>query len=203
MTDTTDDRPTSKVARLIEAHDLDGLGDELEARWTAEGDDRMSLRDLADYFNERVLEQTLRDADADVLDADAIYDRLSSDDVSSGVRAETRNRLERDGVDVERLERQFVTYQAIRSYLKEYRGAEYEGQSDREKIEKDRRSIRRLMTRAESVTEERIENLRDSGRFDLDQFEVFLDAQILCENCGTQHTVSELFEQRGCGCQQE
>jgi len=203
MTDTTDDRPSSKVARLIQNHELDGLGDELEARWTADGSERMSLRELADYFNERVLERRLRDAEADVLDADVIYDRLSSDDVSSGVRVETRNRLERDGVDVERLDREFVTYQAIRSYLKEYRGAEYEGQSDREKIEKDRRSIRRLMTRAESVTEQRLENLRDSGRFDLDQFEVFLDARILCENCGTQRTVSELFEEQGCDCQQE
>jgi len=202
MTDTTD-RPSSKVARLIDEHDLEGLGDELEARWTADGDDRMSLRDLADHFNKRLLERTLRDAEADAFDVDGIYDRLAGEEVSSGVRTETRTRLERDGVDVDRLDRQFVTYQAIRSYLQEYRDAEYEGQSDREKIKKDRRSIRRLMARTESVTQERIENLRDSGRFDLDQFEVFLDAQILCENCGTQHTVAELFEQQGCECQRE
>jgi hypothetical protein len=31
----------------------------------------------------------------------------------------------RDGVDVDKLESDFVTYQAIRSYLRDYRNAEY------------------------------------------------------------------------------
>lgn len=51
--------PTCKVARVIREYDLEGLGDELEHGWTADGDNRTSLRGLATYFNERVLDAAL------------------------------------------------------------------------------------------------------------------------------------------------
>ncbi|RDZ92160.1 hypothetical protein DEQ92_22615, partial [Haloferax sp. Atlit-6N] len=70
MSNTTDNRPSSKVARLISEYGLDGLGDELEARWTGDGVERTSLRDLADYFNERLLEQALIDAGMSALESD-------------------------------------------------------------------------------------------------------------------------------------
>ncbi|WP_284006999.1 rod-determining factor RdfA [Haloarcula pelagica] len=204
MADTPDDRPASKVARLIDEYGLEGLGADLEARWTGEGVERMSLRDLAEFFNKRLLEQALLDAGLSALESDVrtTYENLTGDDVSTGVRTDARTRLERNGIDVDDLERDFVTYQAIRSYLKEWRGAEYEGLSDQEKIEKDLESIQRLMTRTLSVTEERIEKLRDTDRIDIDEFEVFLDAQVLCQQCGTQYSVAEFLEQGGCPCQQ-
>jgi hypothetical protein len=131
------------------------------------------------------------------------YRNLTDEDVSTGVQTDTRSRLERNGIDVDALQSDFVTYQAIRSYLKEWRGAAYEGPSDDEKIQKDLESIQRLMTRTMSVTEERIEKLRNSDRFELGDFEVFLDAQVLCQECGSQYSVSELFDQRGCECQRD
>jgi hypothetical protein len=82
MPDTTDNRPSSKVARLIAEYGLDGLGDELEARWTGDGVERTSLRDLADYFNERLLEQTLIDAGMNALESDVstMYRNLTDED---------------------------------------------------------------------------------------------------------------------------
>ncbi|MFC7250450.1 rod-determining factor RdfA [Halomicroarcula sp. GCM10025324] len=205
MVDATEDRPSSKVARLIDEYDLDGFGAELEARWTGTGEERLSLRDLATLFNKRLLEQTLLDAGMNALEAnvDMTYRNLTDEDVSTGVQTDTRSRLERNGIDVDALQSDFVTYQAIRSYLKEWRGAAYEGPSDDEKIQKDLESIQRLMTRTMSVTEERIEKLRNSDRFELGDFEVFLDAQVLCQECGSQYSVSELFDQRGCECQRD
>jgi hypothetical protein len=205
MSNTTDNRPSSKVARLISEYGLDGLGDELEARWTGDGVERTSLRDLADYFNERLLEQSLIDAGMSALESDvsSTYENLTDDDVSTGVRTDTRNRLEQNGVDVDALESDFVSYQAIRSYLTEYRDAEYRRLSDEEKVEKDLQSIQRLMTRTLSVTEERIEKLRETGRIDVDEFEVLLDVQVLCQSCGEQYSISEFLEQRGCGCQRD
>lgn len=199
-----DDRPASKVARLIEQYGLDGLGDELERRWTGDGVERLSLRDCAALFNERLLETALLEAGAGTLDADigATYRRLTDDDVTTGVRTDTRRRLERDGVDVDSLERDFVTYQAIRSYLTEYRDAEYERLGDAEKVRKDIESIQRLMTRTRSVTEDRIETLRETDRIDVEGFEVLLDVQVLCEECGSQYAVTELLEEKGCRCQQ-
>ncbi len=204
MTNNGDDRPDSKVARLIEEYELTGLGEELEVKWTAEGEERMSLRDLADLFNRRLLEHALREASMSAVgrEVEMIYRNLV-DDVSPGVRTDTRNRLDRNGIDVNRLESDFVTYQAIRTYLKEWRGAKYERPSDAEKIEKDLESIQRLMTRAHSVIDERVETLRDTGRLDVGSYEVFLDAQLLCQSCGRQQTVSDFLERGGCECQVE
>jgi hypothetical protein len=198
-----DDRPASKVARLIERYGLDGLGDELERRWTDDGTERLSLRDCATLFNKRLLERALLDAKTNALqrDVETTYEQLTDEDVTAGVRTETRNRLERQGVDVTVLEREFVTYQAIRSYLTEYRDAEYEGPTDAEKIKSDVESIQRLLARTLSVTEERIESLRDTGRLDIDAFDVLLDLQVLCQDCGSQYTVTELLRERGCDCQ--
>lgn len=204
MTDTTDTQPSSKVARLLSEYGLEGLGEELEDRWTGDGVERTSLRDLADYFNKRLLEQALIDAGMSALDSDVstTYRDLTDDDVSTGVRTDTRTRLDSNGIDVAGLESDFVSYQAIRSYLTEYRGAEYRRLSDEEKVEKDIESIQRLMTRTLSVTEERIEKLTRTGRIDADGFEVLLDVQVLCESCGRQYSVSEFLDERGCDCQQ-
>jgi hypothetical protein len=200
---TNNNRPASKVARLIEEYELEGLGADLEARWTGDDNERMSLRDLATFFNQQLLRQALIAADngTGALDntVETIYTRLTSDNVSSGVRTDTRSRLEQRGVDINSLESDFVTYQAIRSYLKDWRGAEYQTISDEAKIQKDLESIQRLMSRTTSVTEERIEKLRETDRIALDAFEVLLDVQVLCQACGDQH--SELLERDGCPCQ--
>lgn len=202
MEQSSTNRPSSKVARLIDEYDLNGLGAELEARWTRD-DDRMSLRDLADFFNKRLLEQTLTDAGMNAVESniETSYEHLTNDDVSTGVRTDTRNRLEQNGVDVEQLETDFVTYQAIRSFLKEWRDAEYQNPSDEEKLEKDLEAIQRLLTRTYSIIDDRLSKLETTNRLALGDFEILLDAQILCHECGTQSTVSELFEQGGCKCQ--
>ena len=205
MTDTTDNRPSSKVARLLSEYGLDGLGEELEVRWTGDGVERTSLRDLADYFNERLVERALIDAGMSALDSDVstTYRNLTDDDVSTGVRTDARTRLESNGIDVDSLESDFVSYQAIRSYLTEYRDAEYRRLSDEEKVEKDLESIQRLMTRTLSVTEERIEKLAQTGRIRAEGFEVLLDVQVLCESCGKQYAITEFLDGRGCDCQRE
>lgn len=204
MSDKPNDRPSNKVARLIEKYEIHGLGDELESRWTAEDNERMSLRALASFFNKRVLEQALVDAGMSTIeiDLDQIYRGLTDDEVSAGVQTETRNRLERNGVDIEKLDRDFVSYQAIRSYLKDWRETSYEGPSDEEKINNDLETIQRLMTRTESVAVGRIEKLEVTGRIDADEFEIILSMQVLCQRCGKQYDIATFLEQKGCKCNQ-
>lgn len=205
MGETLPDRPSNKVARLLNEYDLEGFGAELEARWTGKTDERMSLRGLAELFNKRLLERAMLDAGISAIESDveATYENLTSDDVSTAVRMDTRNRLNQKGIKPDDLESDFVTYQAIRTYLKEWRGAEYDHPSDAEKIKKDRESVQRLMTRTLSVIEDRIEKLRDTNRVNIDQFEVILDVKILCQQCGRQQSVADFLDQKGCKCHQE
>ncbi|KTG07760.1 hypothetical protein AUR64_02660 [Haloprofundus marisrubri] len=197
-------RPNSKVARVIEAYDLGPeFGDRLERLWTGEGEERQSLRDLADLFNRRVLDAALREAGASMLDGEVenVYRLLTDDDVSSGMRTEARVRLERDGVDIDRLERDFVTHQAIRSYLKKYRGAEYKGTSDAERMENTTQSIQRLRSRTATVTEGNLDQLRANDHITLGEFRLFVEMNVLCEECGAQYAVDELLERGGCDCE--
>jgi hypothetical protein len=199
-------RKSNKVARLIAEYDLsESLGDELERLWTAEDQQRKSLRDLADLFNQRLLESAVASAGISTVDGEIsnIYRLLTADDVSSGMRTEARNRLERDGVDIEQLERDFVSYQAIRSYLTEYRDASYERPSDSEQVENVLDSIGRLQSRLRSLTEGSLDQLQSTGRITLGEFRLFIDVDVLCEDCGEQYGVIDLLKRGGCDCSDE
>lgn len=204
--DSTPKRKSSKVARLLGAYDLgDAFGDELERLWTADGDRRESLRDLADRFNRRLLESALTAAGTSTVDGEIrnLYRLLTADDVSSGMRTEARVRLERDGVDVDQLERDFVTYQAIRSYLTEYRDAEYEHPSEGEQVDSVLETIQRLRARLRSITEGSLDRLRSTDRITLGSFRLFVDVDVLCEDCGAQYGVVDLLERGGCDCDED
>jgi hypothetical protein len=190
----------SKVVRLIEEYDLEGIGAELERYWTAD-EDRRSLRELADYFNRHVLEAALDSAGVQHLDGETenTYRLLTDDDVSSADHTRVRRRLERDGVDVDDLEGDFVTYQAIRSYLKDHRGAEYTP-DETDPLEREKTNVQQLRGRMAAVTEGKLEQLRDSGRLTLGEFRTLPEIRVVCEDCNTQFDAVELLERGGCDC---
>jgi hypothetical protein len=193
----------SKVARLLEVYGLgDEYGDRLEELWTADGEKRESLRSLADRFNERLLESAMDDAGTSAVEGEVgnLYRLLTADDVSSGNRIEARQRLEQNGVDIEQLERDFVTYQAIRTYLKEYRGATYEQKSSGDRVETVVQTIQRLRSRTQSVAERSLDQLRNTDQLSLGEFRIFVDISVLCEDCDTQYGVVELLQEGGCDC---
>lgn len=195
----------SKVSRLIEEYDLHGLGAELEQLWTAD-EDRRSLRDLAENFNQELLSRALEEANVQPLDGELqnTYRLLTDDEVSSAESTRITRRLERDGVDVDTLLSDFVTYQAIRTYLKDHRGAEYTP-NETDPLKREQTNFQKLRGRMVSVTEGKLEQLRESAndRFTLGEFRTLVDIQIICEDCNTQFEVLELLERGGCHCREE
>ncbi len=189
----------SKVVRLIEEYNLEELGAELERLWTAE-ENRRSLRQLATYFNQQLLQRALEDADVRPLggEVENIY-RLLTDDSSGADGTRIRRRLERDGLDVEALEDDFVTYQAIRTYLKKHRGAEYTP-DETDPLERETTNIQQLRGRVDSVTEGKLEQLRSAGHLELGEFRTLVDIRVVCEDCNTQFDAVELLERGGCNC---
>jgi hypothetical protein len=204
--DQTDSSPASnrgrrsKVARLIEEYDLPGLGEELEQRWTAE-EDRQSLRELTAYFNQQLLSQALKDANVQSLDGEVenTYRLLTNDDVSTGETTRIQRRLEREGIDVGELESDFVTYQAIRNYLKDHRGAEYTP-PEQDPLDREETNVQKLRGRMVSVIEGNVEQLRDNDELTLGEFRTIADIRIVCEGCNTQFDVLELLDRGGCDC---
>ena len=197
------DTPDNKVERVIQAHGLEGLGEELERRWLGDGYEQQSLRDLADYFNLRVLESALDDASVMTLQGELenTYDLLTGDDVTEGTRLQARNRLEREGVEVEDLLGDFVSHYAIHTYLRQFRGVEYPSDDDEDQREKSIETIQRLTSRLTAVTRRNIENLQSTDRLDVDSVDVIADVQVVCEDCGRQYDAVELIEKGACDCQ--
>lgn len=194
----------SKVARLIEVYELgEQFGERLEELWTAEGSERESLRMLADRFNEHLLEAAMTDEGMSWVDGEVanIYRLLTDDEVSSGNRTEARKRLEQHGVDVNQLERDFVTYQAIRSYLKEYRGAQHEDERQIDRVDSVVDTIQRLKSRTRSVAEKSLNQLHGNGQITIGEFRLFIDISVHCEECNSQYEFVELVKRDGCDCQ--
>jgi len=193
---------TNKVERVIDEYDLTGLGEELERRWLGEGREEQSLRDLADYFNRQVLRSAVESANMAPLEGEVknTYELLTGDDVTEGARTQARNRLERDGIDVDELEGDFVSHYAIHTYLREFRDVQYQSGDDETQVEKSIQTIQRLESRLTAVTKRNVETLRSTDRLDIGSVDVITDVQVVCEDCGRQYDPVSLLEQGACEC---
>lgn len=190
-----------KVARLLETYDLEGVGDELAEAWVGEAGERKSLRELAEYLNKRLIEQMLEQAGAEPYpgEVDTIYAAVTDDETSRGLEQEVRGRLERTGVDFESLSGDLVSYQAVRTYLNSDRGIEY-AREERDPIDTTRTQIQRLIGRLRAVSEQRIDDLESSGELTLGSYNLLVNVQLYCEDCGRQYSVEEVLENGGCDC---
>jgi len=190
-----------KVARLIDEYDLNGLGAELEWRWTADDEDRLSLRALATHFNQHLLRTRMAQAGTQSLDGESenTYRLLTDDDVSDAERTRAVRRLERDGIDVDALRDDFVTYQAIRSYLQRERDAEYVTDG-RDRTEAEAQNVQQLRGRITTVTEGKLDQLRKNEDIVLGEYSLFVDINVLCEDCGQRYEVTDLLERGDCDC---
>ncbi|AXR79365.1 rod-determining factor RdfA [Natrarchaeobaculum sulfurireducens] len=193
--------PKPKVVRLIDQYDLEGVGDELERRWS-HPDDRESLRSLADWFNEQLLRAALSEASVDVLSEDVsrLYAILTGDTGSRGERTQIGRRLEREGLDVDAITDTFVSYGAIRSYLVGHRGVSPPSASDGINRESTAQTIEGLRRRTGTVTENKLQRLRKTDELHLGPHRVLVDVQVLCEECGKQYEITGLLESGTCDC---
>jgi hypothetical protein len=195
-----------KVGRGARRFDLDGVNDDLVRRWCGDGRERQSLRELAAHFDRRLLRSAVESADEAPLSGEVanLYRLLTDEDVSSGVRTQTRRRLEAAGVPVDEVESAFVSHQTVHTHLTECldvsRDTTENDPADRRRADRDR--IRALQSRTEVVTTDALERLRESDAVALAEFDVLVDVTVLCDECGRQHDVGALLDQGGCDCRQ-
>jgi hypothetical protein len=185
----------SKVDTLIGEYGLDGLGDELKFLWTAENpNEHRSLRELADYFSRAILEAVLGETDLQPVkgEVENIYRLITADDVSAADRTRIRRRLEREGIDVDELRSDFVSYQAVRTYLREYKNAEYQpGETDR--VKSTGETLQRFQSRTATVAEDKLEQLSEDD-ITLGDARVTVDIRVYCHGCDRQYGVGTLLD---------
>ena len=185
-----------KIGRDCAKYDLSGLDENL-CRRRADG---ASLRDLREFVNERVLERALADADADVVgDPGNIYRLLRDEEVSSGRQAELRSRLQRAGIDIETVEKDFVSHQTVRDHLKECLDVDTSRRSCID-VERATRNINWAESRSKAVIEQTLDQLRSADQLATADLEVTQTVRVTCTGCGETYRVAELLDRGGCEC---
>ena len=196
--------PAGKVARVLYQYDLEALGEELEERWTRE-ENRMGLRELADHFNKRLLAESLAENETNILEGEMenYYHLLTDDDVSSGTRIQAENKLEQQGVDVDELRSNFVSRQAIHTYLTKQRNVTYEPevQTSNDRVTARIDTIRRIKSRLGAVSNQILYQLAQSGDISNESPHLTVLVQVTCERCSTQYTITEFISNGGCDCE--
>ncbi|MFB6114569.1 MAG: rod-determining factor RdfA [Halodesulfurarchaeum sp.] len=195
--------PQSKVSRVIEEYDLESASDYIESAWT-QSEDRKSLRQLAEDLNRRILRSAMADAGLDPIeeDVDSAY-RALTEESTAGSTVQKERELERDGVDVEALHRDFVSHQAVHTYLRNYLRVEPPERTDDERLQSERERLDRLKGRATAVAEDTLTRLRDADRLAVDEFDVITTIDVYCERCKKSYAVDEILENGGCPCREE
>jgi hypothetical protein len=194
--------PSCKIDRTATAYDLSGEAGRLGEYWTRE-EDRYSLRDLAVHFNHHLLRAAMEGERLNPLDGEVenTYRLLTDEDVSQGMRTQARNRLQKQDIDVDQLQSDFVSYGTVRRHLKHCLGAEREPtDTDDDPTEIGAQRIAALQNRAVAVTENTLSQLASAGELTAGDIDVFVDITVSCPECGMHATVREFIENDGCRC---
>ena len=187
----------SKVTRVIEKHNLADMGARLEKAWTGDGGERTSLRGLADEFNRAVVEASLRENGVTSIsfEIDGIYEALS--DAKKAETTRTKRYLEREGIDPSELRSDFVTHQTIHTYLRNERGVRF-SRGDEKLADRKIETVEKLQGRITAVTESAVSSLAAAGELDRTGYEILVDVRAVCPKCGSDYSVTELFDEGGC-----
>ena len=195
---SADDSQKCKVDRVCVKWELDDVDAKLRER---RQNSDASLRDLERYFNQQVLETAMRDARAEIIEGEVenTYRLLTADDVSSGSKIEVKDRLRRSGVEPEAVMSDFVSYQTIRTHLRECLNIDTSNEPDIS-ISDAKNTVFKLLSRTEVITERTIDRLRSAGHLSISDADVTLSLRIACTKCGEEYTFSRLLERGRCDC---
>lgn len=196
--------PEPKVQRVIREYDLEGQAETLAARWRGDDGPRRSLRALADDLNKAVLAAAMHRAGLRPLDGEVenLYRLLTDDEVSAAQRTEAETKLERNGLDPAVLRSDFVSHQAVHTYLRDHRGVELPASSTSDPTTSAGETIQRTAGRLRSVAERSLDRLA-GDELTLGDADVFVSVQVYCNECGRQFDIEELLERGGCDCDTE
>jgi len=188
-----------KVGRNAERYGIERLDERLLER----REDGASLRELEGVVNRAIVRAALRDAGQEVIgDAASVYERLTGEDVSAGERTETRERLRWAGVDAEALCEDFVSYQTVRTHLRECLDVDTAREQSLSTADA-LGTIQWARSRSEGIIERTLERLQGQDGFHAGDVEVSHAVRVSCPDCGTTATVEAFVEGGGCDCPAE
>lgn len=186
-----------KLDRKADEYNLPDLNEELFIRHQEKG---ASLRDLETFVNTRILESVMKETDIVLLDgAESVYHQLTNDDIGQGKRAEIKSRLEQAGININKVQDDFVTYQTVRKHLQVALNVDTGKQEAFDTADAESR-VHRLQSRCEAVIAQTLEQLRRRGNLETGDLDLVLSIRITCESCGHSYRLRELIDSGQCHC---
>ncbi|MWV38433.1 MULTISPECIES: rod-determining factor RdfA [Natrialba] len=171
-----------KVCRVLEDHDLEHYDERLLEEWRGDGSQRKGYRQLARWLNVTLLRREMDKVGLSTLgdEAESKYDRLREEGTTS---SEVAAMLEREGIDVERLQDDFVSYGVVRTHLLDCLDAEYEKE---ESSEWEREAIEIARNHAKEKIVSAVRSLERKGKLrGGEDITVHVDVDLECESCQT------------------
>ncbi|WP_435348587.1 rod-determining factor RdfA [Haloarchaeobius sp. HRN-SO-5] len=189
-----------KVCRVLDERGLHHYDDRLLSEWRGENGRRKGYRQLARWLNVTLLRREMDEVGLPTLGDEAAskYERLQGDDANA---LEVANMLEREGVNVDSLQADFVSYGVVRTHITDCLDATYEPDAPTD-WEPDAIDIAR--DHANEKVEQAVRSLVGKGELDVgDSIAVHLDVELECEECQTRVPLRRALRRgRVCHCEQ-
>ncbi|MFB6142844.1 MAG: rod-determining factor RdfA [Halorientalis sp.] len=196
-----------KVDALVERHDLtvpdpgyDTVDDYLVARWTgSDGRSAQGYKSLTEWFNKRLLRRLYESHDRDAVSVhlDREYDLVTGEDDLQ--REELAADLATDGLDIDDLADELVSWSTMRHHLKGCLDAEKEPAEAT--TDWERNTVRVARENAEEKTESVLSTLASKGRLaDASDAEVAVQVKLGCPECSVRVPFEDALE-RGYVCE--
>ncbi len=157
-------------------------------------------------MNKRIIEAAVASS-TNLLDGEAanIYRLLTADadDVSAGMQTEARQRLKHDGIDVERLEADLITYQSVYNYCKDHRSVSRSSGEKHNNPASNLTHMRKIAGRLQAIVENNLTRWIKNNVINGGSYEVDIEIWVTCQDCGARRSPKTLVDSGGCQCASE
>lgn len=170
-----------KVCRVIERYGNENYDERLRDQWTAPTPERKGYRELARWLNISILRQEMGRAGMNTLagEVESKYDRLRGDDATA---VELERQLAAEGINIDEVTGDFVSYGVIRTHLLECLGASREETT----TEWEPRAIEIATDHAETKVREAVRSLLNKGELESStDVTTHITTELECERCQT------------------
>lgn len=199
MADNLDlvDRCGCKVGRNIDKYGLSTLNEEMvERRETQDA----SLRDLEDWMNSQLVKCALDRIDEPFVgDPETVYRLLTSDETEVERQIEILDLMHESEVDVDAIEQDFVSYQTVRTHLRECLNVSTDRQGV-ETVEEGLEVIEWIRGYGNNVVERTLSRLARQDRLRAGTLDIAISITVACDDCGHISDLQSFIQQRGCEC---
>ena len=171
-----------KVCRVLDERDMQRYEDRLVEQWTASPPKRKGYRQLADWLNTMMLRREMDRVGLSTLgnEPESKYERLHGGDET--VAAEVRSDLHNEGIDVDGLDTDFVSYGVVRTHIKECLGLDRNVES----TDWETDAIEYTHEYASRKLEDTVRSLLNKDELSAcGEVEVHVSFEVECEGCHT------------------